>query len=314
MTLYISGVSMDMSNEAEDQQAKDILKAVRNIEFRCRKLSDSRMYGSYLSMFKGRGFEFTEIREYMSGDDIRAIDWNVTARMGYPHIKEFVEERDMCVYLLVDVSGSFDFGTQKALKREIAAELCASVAYSAFKNDDLVGMVLFSDKVEKFIPPAKGRKHVMRLVHDVLKVRPESRMTGLREPLAFLSKVIKQRSIIFIISDFIDNTESYSKYLGCLAKDHDVIAIDLCDDRELAMPDVGLIELEDEETGEQIIVDTSDPHFRGAFDENVVANRERIISFMRKKRIDRLELSTSSDWVFSLSSFFRSRAKRRLCT
>ncbi len=313
MILYVFGVSMNMNNETENQQAKDILRAARNIELKCRRLSDSRMHGSYLSVFKGRGLEFTEIREYMSGDDVRAIDWNVTARMGYPHIKEFVEERDICVYLLVDVSGSFDFGTQKALKREVAAELCASVAYSALKNNDLVGMVLFSDRVEKFIKPAKGRKHMTRLVHEILKIRPGSRQTGLKEPLAFLSNVIKQRSIVFIISDFIDDTESYSKYLGCLAKENDVIAIDLYDDRELEMPDVGLIELEDEETGEQMIVDTSDPEFISAFEENVVGNRKRIVSLMRKKRIDRLEVSTSCDWVSSLSGFFRSRSKRRSC-
>ncbi|MEA3229591.1 MAG: DUF58 domain-containing protein, partial [archaeon] len=233
----------------QSHKVNDVIKSVRDIEIRARRLSDGLVTGAYLSRFKGSGLDFTEIRRYEPGDDIRAIDWNVTARMGYPYIKEFIEERDIAVYLVVDISGSADFGTQKALKSDMAIELCASVAYSAMKNNDRVGMLLFSDKVEKFVKLGKGRKHMMRIIHEIVKFNPESRMTDLREPLRFLSRVIKQKSIIFIVSDFIDDVNNYSKELGLLARDHDVIAIDLYDAREMSIPDIGYIELEDGETG-----------------------------------------------------------------
>ena len=303
---------MDYFQQDKKDEVKNVLKSARDVGISFRKLSNSRVHGAHMSMFKGRGLEFSEIRGYVPGDDVRAIDWNVTARFGHPHVKEFVEERDMTVYLVVDVSGSFDFGTQDSFKRMAAAKICASVALSVIKNNDSIGLVLFSDRVEKWIPPSKGKRQMMRMIHEIVSFESKSRGTGLKAPLGFLSNVIKQRSIVFLMSDFMDNVREYSRELGYLSKENDVIAVDLYDAREVSIPDVGLIELEDEETGEQMLVDTSDASFRTDFEENVRADRERLIKFMRKKRIDHVSVSTTDDGSSKISGLLKMRAKRRL--
>ncbi|MBW6461539.1 MAG: DUF58 domain-containing protein [DPANN group archaeon] len=303
---------MDDFQQDKKEDVKDVLKSARDIGLSFRKLSDSRIHGAHMSMFKGRGLEFSEIRGYVPGDDVRAIDWNVTARFGHPFVKDFVEERDMTVYLVVDISGSFDFGTQDSFKRMAAAKICASVALSAIKNNDSIGLVLFSDRVEKCIHPSKGKKHMMRIVSEIVSFESKSRGTGLKAPLGFLSNVIKQKSILFLISDFMDDVRDYSRELGYLSKENDVIAVDFYDAREVSIPDVGLIELEDEETGEQMLVDTSDSSFRADFEEHVCADRERLIRFMRKKRIDYVSVSTTDDGSSKISGLLKMRVKRRL--
>ncbi len=234
---------------------KEILKKVKRIEIATRGVVNEIFSGEYHSVFKGRGMEFSEVREYQYGDDIRTIDWNVSARMDHLFVKVFEEERELTVMLLVDVSSSGNFGTASQMKGEIAAELCAVLAFSAIKNNDKVGLIIFSDKIEKFIPPRKGKQHVLRVIREILYFKPEDSQTNLNVALEFLIKVIRRRSIVFLVSDFM--TEEYEKALQVTNKKHDVIAIDIIDPREVELPNIGFIELEDAETGETVLVDTS---------------------------------------------------------
>ncbi|MCK5346773.1 MAG: DUF58 domain-containing protein, partial [Candidatus Heimdallarchaeota archaeon] len=264
--------------------------------------------GEYHSVFKGRGMEFSEVREYQIGDDVRTIDWNVSARMDHPYVKVFEEERELTVMLLVDVSSSGNFGTSSQMKGEIAAELCAVLAFSAIKNNDKVGLIIFSDKIEKFIPPRKGKQHVLRVIREILFFKPEDSQTNLNVALEYLIKVIRRRSIVFLISDFL--TEDYEKALQITNKKHDVIAIDIIDPREVELPNIGFIELEDAETGETVLVDTSNAQVRSGFFSKSEGNRLQREKFFKSIGVDNINIYTDRSYVEPITRFFRMRAKR----
>ena len=287
---------------------KEILKKVKRIEIATRGLVNEVFSGEYHSVFKGRGMEFAEVREYQIGDDIRNIDWNVTARSDHPYVKVFDEERELTVVLMVDVSSSGNFGTTNQMKGEIAAELCAVLAFSAIKNNDKVGLMIFSDKIEKFIPPRKGKQHVLRVIREILYFKPEDSRTNLNVALEYLSRVIKRKSIVFLISDFM--TENYEKALQIANKKHDIIAIDIIDPREVEMPSVGLLELEDAETGETVMVDTSNPAIRGSFYSQSKEERETREKFFKSIGVDNININTDQSYVEPITKFFRMRAKR----
>jgi uncharacterized protein (DUF58 family) len=287
---------------------KEILKKVKRIEIATRGLVNELFSGEYHSVFKGRGMEFSEVREYQIGDDIRNIDWNVTARVGNPYIKVFDEERELTVMLLVDVSSSGSFGTANQMKGEIAAELCAVLAFSAIKNNDKVGLIIFSDKIEKFIPPRKGKQHVLRVIREILYFQPEDSQTDLNVALEYLTKIIKRRSIVFLISDFL--TENYEKSLQVANKNHDIIAINIIDPREVDLPDIGFLELEDAETGETILVDTSNPAIRGGFFSESKIEREERGKFFKSIGVDNINIFTDRSYVEPIVRFFRMRARR----
>jgi uncharacterized protein (DUF58 family) len=259
-------------------------------------------------VFKGTGIAFEEVREYQAGDDIRAIDWNVTARMGHPFIKRFVEERELTVVLMVDCSGSNQFGTQAQQKREVAAELAAGLAFSALSNNDKVGLVAFTDRVERFVPPRKGTRHVLRLIRDVLFFQPKRRSTSLREGLDYLNRVLHRRTIVFVLSDFLDR--DYERTLKRTGRRHDLIAVRITDPREEDMPAVGLLELEDAETGARLLLDTNSAKVRAAYAASAVRRREAIRQLMRSSRIDLVEVSTDGGHLDALIRFFKLRERR----
>jgi uncharacterized protein (DUF58 family) len=287
---------------------KELLKQVRQIEIRTKGLVNQVFSGEYHSVFKGRGMEFSEVREYQFGDDIRNIDWNVTARFGHPYIKIFEEERELTVILMVDLSGSLMFGSVSKTKQRIAAELSAILAFSALKNNDKVGLILFTDKIEKFVPPRKGKKHVLRIIREVLSFEPEGKSTNIRGALEYMNNAIKKKSIAFLISDFMD--EGYEKILRIVGKKHDLIGIVLDDRREKEIPNIGLVKLVDAETGAERWIDTSSRRVR----ERMIFNRkekEKIRnSIFIKSRLDKIEVSTGSNYIQPLVQFFRRREKR----
>jgi len=287
---------------------KEVIRKIRRIEIRTKRLVNDVFSGEYHSIFKGRGMEFMEVREYQPGDDIRIIDWNVTARYGYPFVKKFKEERELTVIFLVDASSSGQFGTRDRLKGEIAAELCSVLAYSATKNNDKVGMVIFTDKIEKYIPPKKGRYHVLRLIREVLYFKPESKGTDINLALEFLGTVIKRKAIVFLVSDFLSG--DFDKLLRIANRRHDVIAIRISDPRELELPDVGFLELEDAETGEQILIDTSDPVVRKSFSDSAYRDRSILDRTFRSMDLDNMQILTDKPYIEPLMGFFRLRAKR----
>lgn len=283
---------------------KEILKQVKKIELNTKKLVDGLITGNYHSIFKGTGIEFSEIREYRFGDDIRAIDWKVTARFNKPFIKEFIEERDLGVYFVLDVSGSISFGNKIEKKRR-SIELVASLMFSAIKNNDSIGLFLITDKLEKFIPARKGKKHVLKLITEILKFNPESKKTNLMIPIKSISKIIKKRSIIFVVSDFF--SEDFSKPLRFLKKRNDVVAIRILDNREKEIPDIGYISLEDEETGEQILVDTSDKDFKNNYERLIKENDKKLEKIFKKYKIDFIEILTDKSYEKPLKKFFKIR-------
>jgi uncharacterized protein (DUF58 family) len=287
---------------------KEILKKVKRIEIATRGLVNEVFSGEYHSVFKGRGMEFAEVREYQLGDDIRNIDWNVTARSGHPYVKIFDEERELTVMLLVDVSSSGNFGTTNQMKGEVAAELCAVLAFSAIKNNDKVGLIIFSDKIEKFIPPRKGKQHVLRVIREILFFKPEESRTDLNVSLEYLTRVIKRRCIVFLISDFL--TENYEKSLQVVNKKHDIIAINIVDPREVEMPSIGFVELEDAESGETIIVDTTNPAIRGSFYSQSKEERDNREKFFKSIGVDNITIKTDQSYVEPITKFFRMRARR----
>lgn len=286
---------------------KELLKKIRRIEIRMKGLVEDVFGGEYHSAFKGQGMEFSEVRQYQIGDDIRAIDWNVSARTGDAHIKIFEEEREQTVMLIVDVSGSGDFGSRNQLKREMAAEICAVVAFSAIKNDDKVGLILFSDQVELFVPPKKGRKHVLRLIRDLFAHEPQSHGTDVSVALNHALHVLKRRSIVALISDFLDT--DFEKPLRAVARRHDTIAIHLHDPREAALPDVGLIDLTDPETGETVVIDTSSRSARHAYEHKALEHQHYLDGLFRGIRADRIQIHTDKGYVEPLIRFFRKRNK-----
>ena len=287
---------------------KDLLKQVRQIEIRTKGLVNQVFSGEYHSVFKGRGMEFSEVREYQFGDDIRNIDWNVTARFGHPFIKIFEEERELTVMLLVDLSGSLIFGTVEKTKQQVAAELSAILAFSALKNNDKVGLILFTDKIEKFVPPRKGRSHVLRIIREVLSFEPEGKSTNLKAALEYMNSTIKKRSIVFLLSDFMDS--GYEKILRIIGKKHDLIGVVLNDKRESEIPGIGLVKLTDAETGEERWVDTSSTKVQNRLKEvrkNMIQQRK---SLFVSSRLDSIEIQTGDDYVKPLVQFFRLRERR----
>ena len=284
----------------------EIFRNVRRIELRTKRIVNNLFSGEYHSVFKGQGMEFDEVREYQYGDDIRMIDWNVTARTGTPHIKKFSEERELTVMLMVDASGSGDFGTGEQMKGQMAVEICALLAFSAIKNNDRVGLIIFTDRIEKYVPPRKGRSHVLRVIRELLYFKPEGKGTDIGNALDYMNKVIRRRSVVFVISDFLDN--QWERPLQVANKKHDAVAIAISDLREKELPDVGLIELEDAETGEIMLVDTSDPALRKAFAKEAVKNSREREKIFKKRDVDFVEISTHESYVDPLVRFFRKRA------
>jgi uncharacterized protein (DUF58 family) len=292
--------------------AREILKKIRRIELKTRGAVAETFSGQYRSVFKGRGMNFEEVREYQAGDEVRTIDWNVTARLGEVRgdafVKKFTEERELTVMLIVDVSASGEFGSVNLSKRELAAELACLLAFSAIRNNDKVGLILFSDHVEHFIPPKKGRVHTLRLIRDILFFEPKGRRTNPGEALSYLNRIVDRRSVVFLISDF--QAPDFSKELSITARRHDLIAMQVVDPREKELPDVGWLTLEDAETGEQIEVNTSDRRVRAALAERVRALAQTRLKDFRRKRIDTVTIHTDEDYVVPLRTFFRNRERR----
>lgn len=288
---------------------KEILKKIRRIELRTRRLVNSTFAGQYHSVFKGRGMNFEEVREYTPGDEIRSIDWNVTARMNAPFVKKFTEEREMTVVLVVDVSASGSFGSVELSKRELAAEVAAILAFSAINNNDKVGLLLFSDDVELFIPPKKGRQHTLRLIREMLYFEPKGHGTNLGAALEYLNKVVSRRAVVFMISDFM--TSDYTKQLTASSRRHDLVAIPIVDPGEETLPDVGIITLEDAETGEQIEINTSSRAVRNGFAVAEDRRRKELAKLLGSRGVDIIPLATNEDYLLPLRAFFEQRERRR---
>lgn len=288
----------------------ELMKKIRHIEIRTRRLVNDSYAGEYHSIFKGRGMEFDEVRPYQIGDEIRTIDWNVTARTGEPYVKRYVEERELTVMLVVDASGSENFGSVKKFKRELAAEITAILSFAATTNNDKVGLLIFTDQIELFIPPRKGRRHVLRLIRELLAFEPKSRGTDIKMALDKVNQILKRRSIVFLISDLIANPESYRKALHVTNKRHDVIAVDLHDPLEFNIENVGLLTLEDPESGEIIWVDTGDRTWRNAYQERTQLLEVEKARIFKAASVDRIEIGTNEDYTAPLTTFFQERAKR----
>lgn len=297
------------------ERPHDILKKIRHLELKTRGLVSAAFAGQYRSVFKGRGMNFEEVREYQPGDEVRAIDWNVTAKYsevhGTAYVKKFTEERELTVMLIVDVSASGKFGSVRLSKRELAAEVASVLAFSAIRNNDKVGLILFSDHVELFIPPKKGRLHTLRLIREILFFEPAGRGTQPALALHYLNKLVTRRSVVFLISDF--QAPDFSRELSVTSRRHDLIALPVVDPREQELPDVGIVTLEDAETGEQIEVNTSNGTLRDAYVHLVERRGVELRRMLRQKRIDTIALRTDQDYLPALRSFFRTR-ERRLAT
>jgi uncharacterized protein (DUF58 family) len=286
---------------------KEILQTVRAIEIRTRSLVNDVFAGEYSSVFKGRGREFAEVREYLVGDDVRSIDWNVTARTGVPHVKKFTEEREQTVMFVVDASRSLDFGSVRRMKGEIAAELSAVLAFSAIRNNDKVGAIFFTDRVELFIPPKKGKKHVLRVIREMLYFRPEGRGTNIGSAIEYLSRVARRRAVVFLISDFI--APDYSRPLRVVNRRHDLIAITISDPAEDRLPGVGLVHFQDAETGEERILDLGSRGVREGLRlkrQELIASRHRLF---RRSGVDSIEVLTNQPYTEPLIAFFRRRER-----
>ena len=288
---------------------KEILKKVRRIEITTKRMVTDVFAGEYESVFKGRGMEFDEVREYQPGDDIRSIDWNVTARTGQPHVKKFVEERELTVMFLVDASASGRFGTVNMMKNELAAEVCAVLAFSAIRNKDKVGLIIFTDTVEKFVPPKKGNVHVLRVIRELLYFKPSGAGTDIGAALGYLNKVTTRRAVTFLVSDFL--AAGYEKALRIANNKHDIIAVGISDPAEIELPSVGYLNLTDAESGRSMIVDTRDPELRLELKkrkETEIEERKKVLSSIG---VDYIGISTGRPYVKALMSFFKARARRR---
>lgn len=287
-------------------ETAELLKKVRKIEIKTKGLSTQIFSGEYHSAFKGRGMAFSEVREYAPGDDIRTIDWNVSARMGSTYVKVFEEERELSVMLLVDVSASGNFGSQAQFKRDLITELCAVVAFSAAQNNDKIGVIFFSDKVEKFIPPKKGKSHILRIIRELLNIEPQHTGTDISLALKYLSNIIKKKSIAFLISDFKDNN-TYVDALKIANRKHDVVALRINDKLETNIPDVGLIKLKDNETGKLMWIDTSDKNFRKQFEINNLKFEAQLKDIFTKSGVDFTTINTHEGYVKPLMNLFKKR-------
>lgn len=287
---------------------KEILKKIRRIQIYTNRTVNDILAGQYRSVFKGRGMEFDEVREYTPGDDIRTIDWNVTARYGHPFVKRYVEERELTVMLVVDASASGLFGTSGQIKAELATEICALLAFSAIRNNDRVGLVLFTDRVEKYIPPKKGREHVLRLIRDLLAFEPEGTGTNLSEALDFVGRVQRRRAVVFLLSDFLG--EDYEQALRSVNRRHDLVTMSVTDPLEVEIPPVGFLELEDAETGEVIVIDTADVRFQKRFRPSSEGEQKDLRDNLRRLNVDHVPLLTGEDYATPLVRFFQERAGR----
>jgi len=297
-------------------RAKDIMGRMRQLEIRTRRLVNDSLAGQYHSVFKGRGMDFDEVREYVPGDEVRTIDWNVTARSGHPFVKKFTEERELTILLMVDVSASGNFGSADKSKRELAAEVAGVLAFSAIRNSDKVGLILYTDDVELYIPPKKGRRHVLRVVREILFHQPRSRRTNTVKALDFANHILHRRAITFLISDFQsagDPEQAMSELRRAMrqtSRRHDLVALHVQDAREKTLPDVGLLAMEDAETDEVIELDTADPEVRRRFEEEVNERTRMLVRGFRAEAIDTLELDTATPYLPALQRFFKSRERR----
>lgn len=281
----------------------ELLKRVRQIEIKTRALSNNIFAGEYHSAFKGRGMSFSEVREYQPGDDVRDIDWNVTARFNRPYVKVYEEERELTVMLLIDVSGSLNFGTVHDFEREMATEIAATLAFSAIQNNDKIGVIMFSDRIEKYIPPKKGRKHILYIIREMLNFKPESNRTNLKTAMEFLMNTQHKRCTAFLISDFIDRTD-YSKTLTIVNKKHELIAIQIYDKFMAELPNVGLIKVNDAETGHEQYIDSSSKKVRDAHQHYWMIRQNRITEWMNKSKVAMISVRTDGDYVKSLIKLF----------
>jgi uncharacterized protein (DUF58 family) len=287
---------------------REVVQQIRRLQLRARRAVEDLLGGEYHSVFRGMGMAFEEVREYQPGDDIRTIDWNVTARMGHPFIKRYIEERELTVVLMVDCSGSQQFGTQLQQKREVAAELAALLAFCAISNNDKVGLICFTDRVERFVPPRKGTRHALRLIRDVLFFQPEHQGTSLKQALDYLNRVQHRRAIVFLLSDFLD--AGYDRPFQRTGRRHDLTAVHISDPREEILPAVGLVELEDAETGRRLVVDTSSVEVRRACLEAGRRRRDALRQLARSARVDLIEVSTDGGHLDALVHFFQMREHR----
>jgi len=300
-------------------KTREILRKVRQVEIRSRKFVDDSLVGAYHSIFKGTGMDFAEVREYFPGDDVRSIDWNVTAKMDRPFIKLYEEERELTIVLAVDLSASGDFGSVYHSKRELAAELASVLAFSATRNNDKVGLLLFTDEVETFIPPKKGRQHILRVIREILFYEPKRRGTNIPHALRYFNRLIKRKAVVFLLSDFLTDDlmawirpatgvkDELKKTLSLTNRRHDLICIEISDPRELELPDVGFITLEDAETGVQCEIDTSDKQLRQVYAHQNARRRETLMDGFKKSGVDHFSVSTDQPYIHALRSFFRSR-------
>jgi uncharacterized protein (DUF58 family) len=291
---------------------KELAKKIRYIQIYTSKAVNDVLAGEYHSVFKGQGMEFDEVRAYQPGDDVRTIDWNVTARTGHPYVKRYVEEREITVFFLVDLSASGSFGSREKLKNEIAAEFCALLAFSAIKNNDKVGLIVFTDTIELFIPPAKGTRHVLRLIRELLYFdrgkRQQGTGTDIGRALDYLGRVLHKRGVVFLVSDFLD--QGYEKNLGVLARRHDLIGVTVSDPGECSLPDVGLLEIQDAESGAAVLIDTGAREVRRRYENLAAGRKEKLSSLFKANGVDHVQLFTDRDYVLDLVTFFRKRMKK----
>jgi uncharacterized protein (DUF58 family) len=291
-------------------ETTDLLKRVRQIEIKTRGLSRNIFAGEYHSAFKGRGMAFSEVREYQFGDDIRNIDWNVTARYSHPYIKIFEEERELTVMLVIDVSGSHDFGTFRMLKRNVITEIAAILAFSAIQNNDKTGVIFFSDKIEKFIPPKKGKSHILRIIREMIDFRPDTHGTNIPEALRYLTNIIKKKCTAFIISDFMDEHPDLERALSVANNKHDVVAIRIYDEREEELPSIGMLKVKDAETGEYVWVNSSDPVTRQKYRQWWMRQSDRLKGIYTRCGVDVTMINTRQDYVRALMNLFKKREAR----
>jgi uncharacterized protein (DUF58 family) len=303
-------------NYMNPEKAKNILGRMRQLEIRTRRLVNDSLAGQYHSVFKGRGMDFDEVREYVPGDEVRTIDWNVTARTGHPFVKKFTEERELTMLLLVDVSASGNFGSAPQSKRELAAEIASVLAFSAIRNSDKVGLILYTDRVEQYIPPKKGRRHVLRLVREILFHQPRGRGTDTVKALDFANHILHRRAIAFLISDFQSSEEpelaleNLRRAMRQTNRRHDLVALHIQDAREKSLPNVGVLAIEDAETDEVVELDTADPEIRRGFEKEVNERTQRLVRGFRAEAIDTLELDTALPYLPALQRFFKNRERR----
>ena len=286
----------------------EVMQQIQRIQIRTRRMVNEILAGQYESVFKGQGMEFKEVREYVPGDDIRSIDWNVTARTGHPHVKLLVEERELTVMLMVDASGSGRFGSVSRFKNALAAEMCAVLAFSAIKNNDKVGLIIFTDDVELYVPPSKGSKHVLRVVREVLYFTPKGRGTNIPAALHYMNNVVKRRAVVFLVSDFMAN--DYEMALRIANRRHDVVAVAVTDPREEALPNVGLVSVRDAETGRESIVDTSDASVREAYARAAQRRVQDRTEIFKRTRVDAMNVRTDGSYIDEIYRFFRMRDRR----